>query len=75
MAARTRAVPAPVLSQIAEAIGGIRYGSVHVIIQDSRVIRIEKAEKIRVAPHGVDLIAGDDGHTPRVHQASGDAHE
>ncbi len=37
-----------VLERIAEAIRSIRYGTVSVVIQDSRVVQIEKNEKIRV---------------------------
>lgn len=33
---------------IASAIRDIKYGSVQIIIQDSRIIQIEKTEKIRV---------------------------
>jgi hypothetical protein len=36
------------LSRIADAIAGIRYGAVHITIHDSQVVQIEKAEKIRV---------------------------
>ncbi|MBI4341626.1 MAG: YezD family protein [Candidatus Omnitrophica bacterium] len=36
------------LSRIAEAIAGIRYGAVHITIHDSKVVQIEKAEKMRV---------------------------
>ena len=50
-------VSGEVLSQIAEAIRTIRYGSVQITIQDSRVIQIEKAEKIRLQK-GADLTAG-----------------
>ncbi len=50
-----------VLRQIAEAIRSIRYGSVEILIQDSRVVQIHKAEKIRVNP-SADLIPG--GHQP-----------
>jgi len=32
---------------ILQAIGQIRYGSVEVIIHDSRVVQIEKSEKVR----------------------------
>ena len=46
-----------VLTQIARAIGEIRYGSVQITIQDSRVVQIEKAEKIRVQPKA-DLTSG-----------------
>jgi len=45
------------LRQIAEAISSIRYGSVQITVQDSRVVRIEKVEKIRLGKDA-DLIAG-----------------
>jgi len=35
------------LSRIAEAIRGIRFGSVQITIHNSRVVQIEKAEKVR----------------------------
>ena len=35
------------LFQILKAIKSIRYGSVQIIIQDSRVVQIDKTEKIR----------------------------
>ncbi len=35
------------LSQILKAIKSIRYGYVQIIIQDSKVIQIDKTEKIR----------------------------
>ena len=41
-------VPRDVLEQIAHAIRGVRFGSVQIVIHDSRVVQIEKAEKIRV---------------------------
>lgn len=34
--------------QIADSIKEIQYGSVQIIIQDSKVVQIEKTEKIRV---------------------------
>lgn len=40
-----------VLTSIEEAIRSIRYGSVQIIIHDSKVVQIEKAEKIRVDTH------------------------
>jgi len=36
-----------VLHAIANAIRGVRFGSVEVVIQDSRVIQIERKEKFR----------------------------
>jgi len=35
------------LRRIAKAISGVRYGSVEVVIQDSRVVQIERKEKFR----------------------------
>ncbi|ESQ80615.1 YezD family protein [Asticcacaulis sp. YBE204] len=32
---------------ILSAIGQIRYGSVEVVIHDSRIVQIEKSEKVR----------------------------
>ncbi len=34
--------------EIFEAIRGIRFGSVEVIIHDSRVVQIERKEKVRL---------------------------
>ncbi|HUK20644.1 MAG TPA: YezD family protein [Gemmatimonadales bacterium] len=39
------------LRQIAQAIAGIRYGSVEIVIHDSRVVQVERREKVRVAGH------------------------
>ena len=36
-----------ILRCIANAISGVRYGSVEVVIQDSRVVQIERKEKFR----------------------------
>lgn len=35
------------LRRIASAISGVRFGSVEVVIQDSRVVQIERKEKFR----------------------------
>ncbi|MGQ0812412.1 MAG: YezD family protein [Nitrospiraceae bacterium] len=40
-------------SKILLALQGIRYGSVEIIIQDSRVVQIERKEKMRLVPNGV----------------------
>jgi hypothetical protein len=36
------------LRQIAGAIRGIRYGSVEIVIHDSRVVQVERREKVRL---------------------------
>jgi hypothetical protein len=36
-----------VLSKIASAIRGVRYGAIEIVIQDSRVVQIERKEKFR----------------------------
>jgi hypothetical protein len=36
------------LRQILTAIQGVRYGQVQIIIQDSRVVQIDKTEKVRL---------------------------
>jgi len=36
-----------ILRRIANAINGVRFGSVEVVIQDSRVVQIERKEKFR----------------------------
>ena len=36
-----------VLRRIVNAISGVRFGSVEVVIQDSRVVQIERKEKFR----------------------------
>jgi hypothetical protein len=36
-----------VLQRIVKAISGVRFGSVEVVIQDSRVVQIERKEKFR----------------------------
>ena len=38
---------AEIARSIEEAIKGVRYGSVEVVIQDSRVVQIERKEKFR----------------------------
>lgn len=39
---------------ILEALRGIRYGSVEITIHESRVVQIERKEKIRLDTHGSD---------------------
>jgi hypothetical protein len=40
-----------VAEQILEAVRGIRYGSVEVVIHDSRVVQVTRTEKIRLEPN------------------------
>lgn len=48
MRQREAGFPDPTLERIAEAIRSIRYGIVSIVIQDTKVIQIEKTEKIRM---------------------------
>jgi hypothetical protein len=36
------------LSRLLEMIGSIRYGSITLLIQDSKVVQIDKSEKVRL---------------------------
>jgi hypothetical protein len=36
------------LSHVTSALRGLRYGSVEIIIHDSRIVQIERTEKIRL---------------------------
>jgi hypothetical protein len=38
------------LAHIAQAVSSIRYGSVEIIIQDGKVVQIERKEKVRLTP-------------------------
>lgn len=38
-----------VLEEIRKAIQTVRYGTVQIIVQDGRVVQIDKTEKIRLA--------------------------
>ena len=38
---------ADIAKQIAVALQGIRYGSVEIIIHDSKVVQVERKEKLR----------------------------
>ncbi len=39
--------------EILRAVSGIRYGSVEIIVHDSRVVQIERKEKVRFHQEGV----------------------
>jgi hypothetical protein len=38
------------IAHIAEVVSSIRYGSVEIIIQDGKVVQIERKEKVRLTP-------------------------
>ena len=48
MPSSDRKVPLTLLAQLAEAIQSLRYGVIHITVQDSHVVQIEKVEKIRL---------------------------
>lgn len=53
--------PSPeVMGKIAEAIRGVRFGSVQIIIHDAQIVQIEKSEKMRfnVSPARTDRTPG-----------------
>ncbi|MDW7673236.1 MAG: YezD family protein [Bacillota bacterium] len=37
-----------VLDQIAAAIGQLKFGTVTIVVQDSKVVQIDKTEKVRL---------------------------
>ncbi len=46
--AKDQSIDPKIQDQILQAVQNIRFGSVEIIIQDSRVVQIETTEKIRV---------------------------
>ena len=54
------------LREIASAIRGIRFGSVEIVIHDSRVVQVERREKVRVIRE-VALFQGADRTTGGAH--------
>ena len=44
---KTDSVPATVVESILLALGGLRYGQVTIIVQDGRVIQIDRTERHR----------------------------
>jgi hypothetical protein len=51
------------LLQILEALRSIQYGYVQIIVQDSKVVQIDKTEKIRFDKEDINKIEG--GGNPR----------
>ena len=41
-------LPAPTLQRLERALDGLRYGSVHLVIHDAQVVRIERIERTRL---------------------------
>lgn len=58
METEPRVVSEATLRQIAEAIDGIRFGSVQITIHDARVVQIETIQKIRLDAPNAHLIPG-----------------
>ncbi len=48
MSPHPQVVSQDTLSRIAEAIQGIRFGTVQIIVHDARIVQIEATQKIRV---------------------------
>ena len=71
MSRARRNVPPELLSKFADAIGQIRYGSVQITIHDSRVVQIEKAERIRVNKDTDLDTGGRHQQAPRADQDAG----
>ena len=46
------------LLQILKAVRSIRYGYVQIIVQDSKVVQIDKTEKIRFDKEGLSKLLG-----------------
>jgi hypothetical protein len=46
------AITQPVEREILEAVRGIKYGSVEVVIHDSRVVQVVRTEKVRLEATG-----------------------
>ena len=45
----TQPAPSVPVEEILQAVASVRYGVVQLIIQDGRVVQIDKTEKIRLA--------------------------
>ncbi|MBS0205323.1 MAG: YezD family protein [Planctomycetes bacterium] len=42
------AIPAPTVQAILQALSGLRYGQVTVIVQDGRVMQIDRTDRLRL---------------------------
>jgi len=41
-------IPEPVRSKILDAVAGIRFGAVEIIIHEGKVVQIERKERVRL---------------------------
>ena len=41
-------LPSDVADQLAHALRDLRYGSLHLVVHDGRIVRIERIERIRL---------------------------
>jgi len=46
------------LALVAEQVGNVRFGVVQIVVHDSRVVQIERTEKIRLALHAAGPMDG-----------------
>ncbi|MEQ1720080.1 MAG: YezD family protein [Nitrosomonas sp.] len=46
-------LPAIIAQEILRVVSSIEYGSVEVVVHDSKVVQIEYREKIRLNDHGI----------------------
>ena len=44
--------PANWLEVVAEHVGGLKFGVVQIVVHDSRVVQIERTEKVRIDQPG-----------------------
>jgi hypothetical protein len=44
--------------ELVSALKGLRYGSVEIVVHDSRVVQIERREKMRLSPEVARKAAG-----------------
>ena len=48
----------PILNAVQQAIQAIQFGSVEIVIHDSKVVQIERKEKVRFNNHTTDRTSG-----------------
>ena len=53
-----------------QAVSGLAYGSVEIVVHDSRVVQIERREKVRFA-RAAEEAASEGGDTPTPGRRSG----
>jgi len=50
--------PANWLELVSEQVGKLRFGVVQIVVHDSRVVQIERTEKVRLAHHAAEPADG-----------------